>query len=146
MTWPICYFLDILWFAILYGDDTYTDSVFSNHDMYPDCCTAIYCNALCITAPLHLILHNQHHGCWWPGDTKSQGISSHSTDHQYSCFSTKGLTMVHHVNSSCWIFLNFLPHGKLRVWSSSYIIHPVVADGSLHHQGISSHGIDPLFL
>ena len=23
------------------------------------------------------ILHNQYHGCWWPGDARSQGISNH---------------------------------------------------------------------
>ena len=23
------------------------------------------------------ILHHQYHGCWWPGDTRSQGISWH---------------------------------------------------------------------
>ena len=26
------------------------------------------------------ILHNQHHGCWWPGDRRSQGICIHGTD------------------------------------------------------------------
>ena len=24
--------------------------------------------------------HSQYHGCWWPGDTRSQGISSHDID------------------------------------------------------------------
>ena len=23
------------------------------------------------------ILHSQYHGCWYPGDARSQGISSH---------------------------------------------------------------------
>ena len=27
-----------------------------------------------------VILHNQYHGCWWPGDARRQGISSHSAD------------------------------------------------------------------
>ena len=26
------------------------------------------------------ILHIQYHGCWWPSDTRSQGISSHHID------------------------------------------------------------------
>ena len=26
------------------------------------------------------ILHNQYHGCWCPGDVRSQGISSHDID------------------------------------------------------------------
>ena len=26
------------------------------------------------------ILHRQYQGCWWPGDTKSQGISSPGID------------------------------------------------------------------
>ena len=26
------------------------------------------------------ILLSQYHGCWWPGDTRSQGISSHDID------------------------------------------------------------------
>ena len=29
---------------------------------------------------LHPILHNRYHGCWWPGDARSQGISSNSID------------------------------------------------------------------
>ena len=27
------------------------------------------------------VLYNQCHGCWWPGDTRSQGISSHGIDY-----------------------------------------------------------------
>ena len=27
-----------------------------------------------------LILHSQYHGCWWPGDARSQGISNNSID------------------------------------------------------------------
>ena len=27
-----------------------------------------------------LILHSQYHGCWWPGDGRSQGITSHNID------------------------------------------------------------------
>ena len=27
-----------------------------------------------------IILYNQYHGCWWPGDTRSQGISRHGID------------------------------------------------------------------
>ena len=32
---------------------------------------------------------SQYHGCWWPGDAQSQGISRYGTDHvpQYSGFS-----------------------------------------------------------
>ena len=26
------------------------------------------------------VLLSQYHGCWWPGDTGSQGISSHDMD------------------------------------------------------------------
>ena len=26
------------------------------------------------------ILHNQYHGCWCPGDARSQGISNHDID------------------------------------------------------------------
>ena len=25
-------------------------------------------------------LHDQYHGCWWPGDARSQGISNHDFD------------------------------------------------------------------
>ena len=27
-----------------------------------------------------LISHSQYHGCWWPGDNRSQGINSHGID------------------------------------------------------------------
>ena len=30
------------------------------------------------------ISHSQYHGCWWPGDARSQGISSHDIDLFYS--------------------------------------------------------------
>ena len=26
------------------------------------------------------ILHNQYHGCWCPGDARSQGINNHDID------------------------------------------------------------------
>ena len=26
------------------------------------------------------ILHSQYHGCWWPNNERSQGISSHGID------------------------------------------------------------------
>ena len=35
------------------------------------------------------ILHSQYHGCWWPGDARSQGISNHDIDlflSEYSSF------------------------------------------------------------
>ena len=31
-------------------------------------------------AILHNNIHSQHYGCWWPGDPRSQGISSHDLD------------------------------------------------------------------
>ena len=37
--------------------------------------------------------HCQYRGCWWPGDARNQGISSHGIDHvclQYSGLSTIG--------------------------------------------------------
>ena len=34
------------------------------------------------------ILLSQYHDCWWPGDTKSQDISSHVTDVYFMDFST----------------------------------------------------------
>ena len=37
-------------------------------------------------------LYMQYHGCWWPGDTRSQGISSHDIDLillEYIDFSTR---------------------------------------------------------
>ena len=39
-----------------------------------------------------LPLPNQYHSCWWPGDTRSQDISSHGIDlvcPEYSGFSTR---------------------------------------------------------
>ena len=34
------------------------------------------------------IPHSQYHGCWWPGNTRSQDISSHGIDQEYSGLST----------------------------------------------------------
>ena len=28
-------------------------------------------------------LHSQYHGCWWPGDARSQVISNHDIDQDY---------------------------------------------------------------
>ena len=42
-----------------------------------------------------LILLIQYHGCWCPGDTRSQGISSHGIDPnllEYSCLAPDELT------------------------------------------------------
>ena len=39
------------------------------------------------------ILHIQYHCCWWPGDTRSQGISNDSIDLvilEYISFNIKG--------------------------------------------------------
>ena len=33
-----------------------------------------------LSHPYHFSLHNQVHGFWWPGDTKSQDINSHAID------------------------------------------------------------------
>ena len=44
-----------------------------------------------------LILHIQYHGCWCPGDTRSQGISSHGIGLlllEYSSFSTRKVNNV----------------------------------------------------
>ena len=41
---------------------------------------------------LPTVSYSQYHGCWWPGDMRSQNISSHSIDlvcWSYSGFSTK---------------------------------------------------------
>ena len=43
------------------------------------------------------ILHSQYHGCWWPGDARSQGISSHGADLvllKYSSFTTRWVNFV----------------------------------------------------
>ena len=40
------------------------------------------------------IPHNQYHGCWWPGNIRSQGISNHGIDKvikQYSWLSKGGV-------------------------------------------------------
>ena len=39
--------------------------------------------------------HHQYYGCWWPGATRSQGISSHGIDlghPEYSSFNASGLS------------------------------------------------------
>ena len=33
-----------------------------------------------------LILHGEHHGCWWPGDARSQGIVIDLDCEEYSIF------------------------------------------------------------
>ena len=47
------------------------------------------------TKKKHPISLSQYYGCWWPGDTRSQGINSHCIDlvlPKYSGFSTRRLT------------------------------------------------------
>ena len=55
------------------------------------------------------ILHCQYHGCWNPGDTRSQSISSHSIDldcPEYAGLSTKKVTSLENlcfsVTNSIW--------------------------------------------
>ena len=67
-------------------------------------------------------LQSQYHGCWWPGDTKSQGISSHVIDliiPQYSICSTRRVkshqSCTLHISSlqmSWWVRVH-------RVWISA---------------------------
>ena len=45
-----------------------------------------------------LVLHAQYHDCWWPGDTRSQVISSNGIDLvilEYSHPSTTGVNGLH---------------------------------------------------
>ena len=42
------------------------------------------------------IAHGQYHGCWWPGDARSHGISSHGIDLnflEYSGLSTRRVSV-----------------------------------------------------
>ena len=42
------------------------------------------------------ILQSQYHGCWWPGDRRNQGISSHDVGLvclEYSSFSTRSVNI-----------------------------------------------------
>ena len=34
------------------------------------------------------IQQSQYHGCWWPGDSRSQGISNHSIDLDFQKYSS----------------------------------------------------------
>ena len=54
------------------------------------------------------ILHNQYHCCWWPGDTRSQGITNNDTDLLDTEYSQSH--MVRSISSS-------LPH-HLSLWYS----------------------------
>ena len=61
-----------------------------------------------------LIRHSQNHGCWWPGDARSQGISNRGIDPvllKYSSLNTKGLThwfSAFHNVSEIFIFFVFV--------------------------------------
>ena len=50
---------------------------------------------LSCTSSLNLFIPNsKYHGCWWPGDTRSQGISSYCIDlvlRGYSSLNTRGI-------------------------------------------------------
>ena len=52
--------------------------------MFVDCFLILrwwrYLKSILVKANDLFILHNQYLGCWWPGDIKSQGISSHGID------------------------------------------------------------------
>ena len=66
------------------------------------------------------ILHSQCHCCWWPGDARSQGISSHGITldlPEYSGFSTRRLNSA----LNWWDEINNSPfHGdigeKIYIW------------------------------
>ena len=46
------------------------------------------------------ILHGQYHGCWYPGDAMSQGISNHGIDLvlEWSGLSTRRINYIPHVS------------------------------------------------
>ena len=53
------------------------------------------------------ILHTQYHCCWCPGDTRSQGISSHGIDlaiPEYSRLSTRGVNKSYSAMESCYSY------------------------------------------
>ena len=70
--------------------------------------------------------HDQYHGCWWPGDSRSQGISSHGMELVIAdCFSlsTRG------IQTFAW------GHGNLgRAW-----LHARVRSAVLTHWGRVTH-------
>ena len=55
------------------------------------------------------IIHDQYHGCWWPGDARSQGISSGGINlftSEYSDLSIKRVNTAKKVLSKCWLFVS----------------------------------------
>ena len=83
------------------------------------------------------IPHGWYHCCWWPGDARSQGISSHGIDLvllEYSCFSTQSFNTLRprqngrhfaddifkciFLNENLWISikfsLKFVPKGPIN--------------------------------
>ena len=73
-----------------------------------------------------VIQYSQYHGCWWPGDTRSQDISNHGIDLLFfiSCgifHERNDLISLHRQYHGCW-------------WS-----------GDARSQGICNNGIDIVF-
>ena len=64
------------------------------------------------------ILHSQYHGCWWPGDARSQDISSHDIHlvfPEYSSF------CVRRVNSALAAQEGLTFHIAWYLWCSKFI-------------------------
>ena len=53
-----------------------------NSNMYSQFLSFLHANMTQVVEILPHVptLHSPYHGCWWPGDARSQGISSHNVD------------------------------------------------------------------
>ena len=66
-------------------------------------------------------LHDQYHGCWWPGDARSQGVSSHGIDFKSALrkaaagLTQKQLWMIS-TNHTDWIRTNFEYKLNKNIW------------------------------
>ena len=65
------------------------------------------------------ILYNQYHGCWWPGDARSQGISCHCIDlvhPKYFRLSTRRVNWLTHCGSVMLIHADSSSIRSLRIY------------------------------
>ena len=63
-----------------------------------------------------LQVYGQWHGCWWPGDARSQDIYSHGIDPEYSILNTRGV-------NDCIQLVHISTERILVEWAFVQIIH-----------------------
>ena len=86
----------------------------------------------CNTYFLYCHMHSQYHGGWWPGDARSQGISSNDIDlviPKYAYFSTRGLNLfvVFLITMESLLKIDMILLMRHHTWQLNYVISTMVS-------------------